>query len=45
VRWRTTHRWSTPRDQDLAPQERRSSPAPRTRPQARRPAAPTTAAP
>jgi transposase len=45
VRWRTPHRWGTPRDQDLAPQGRRSSPAPRTRPQARRPAAPTNAAP
>jgi transposase len=45
VRWRTTHRWSTPRDQEFAPQERRSSPATRTRPKARRPSAPTNSAP
>lgn len=44
-RWRTTHRWSTPRDKDGAPQERRSSPVTRTRPKGRRPSAPTNSAP
>src|SRR5262249_20579024 len=45
VRWRTTPSGSTPRDQDFAPKERRSSPATRPRPKARRPAAPTNSAP
>src|SRR5215472_3817988 len=45
VRWRRTHSWSTPRDQDFAPKERRSSPATRPRPKARRPSAPTNSAP
>ncbi len=38
VRWRHTHSWSTPTAKDFAPKGRRSSPATRTRPQARRPA-------
>jgi transposase len=37
VRWRRTHSWSTPAAKDFAPKGRRSSPATRTRPQARRP--------
>jgi len=45
VRWRRTHSWSTPRDQDFAPKERRSSPATRPRPKARRPSAPPNSAP
>jgi transposase len=45
VRWRTTHRWSTPRDEDFAPKGRRSSPATPPRRKARRPSAPTNSAP
>jgi transposase len=45
VRWRRTHSWRTPRDQDFAPKEPRSSPALRTRLKARRPSAPTNSAP
>lgn len=45
VRWRRTHSWSTPRDQDFAPKEPRSSPVTPPRPKARRPSAPTNLAP
>lgn len=42
VRWRTTHRWPTPRDTDGGPQGLRSSPTPPSHPKGRRPGAPTT---
>ncbi len=41
VRWRHTHSWSTPRDKDFVPKERRSSATTPTLPKARRPSAPT----
>ena len=39
VRWRRTHSWSESKAKDFAPKGRRSSPATRTRPTARRPSA------
>ena len=39
VRWRRTHSWAESKAKDFAPKGPRSSPAPRTRPTARRPAA------
>jgi transposase len=41
VRWPHIHRWSTPRERDFVPKERRSSPTARTLPKGRRPSAPT----
>jgi transposase len=41
VRWRRTHSWGTSSDEDFAPKEPRSSATTRSRPQARRPSAPT----
>jgi transposase len=41
VRWRQTHSWSTPRDKDFVPKERRSSPTTPSLPKGRRPSAPT----
>jgi transposase len=41
VRWRRPHSWSERKAKDFAPKARRSSPAPRTRRKARRPAAST----
>lgn len=45
VRWRRTHSWAESKAKDFAPKGRRSSPAPPTRPTARRPAASTNWAP
>jgi transposase len=39
VRWRRTHSWAESKAKDFAPQGRRSSPATRPRPTARRPSA------
>jgi transposase len=39
VRWRRTHAWGQSKAKDFAPKGSRSSPAPPTRPMARRPAA------
>jgi transposase len=39
VRWRRTHSWAESKAKDFAPKGRRSSPATRTRPTARRPSA------
>ncbi|MGZ6366471.1 MAG: helix-turn-helix domain-containing protein [Ktedonobacteraceae bacterium] len=41
VRWRTTHRWSEPRDKDFVPKERRSSSITPSLPKDRRPSVPT----
>jgi transposase len=41
VRWRNTHSWSTPRDKDFVPKERRSSPITRSHLKGRRPSVPT----
>jgi transposase len=40
VRWRQTHSWSTPRDKDFVPKERRSSPTTRSHPRERLPSVP-----
>jgi transposase len=44
VRWRRTHSWAESTAKDFAPKGRRSSPAPPTRPKARRPSAWTNSA-
>src|SRR5712692_1133199 len=45
VRWRRTHSWGTPRENDFVPKERRSAPTTRFRPRGRRPSVPTNSVP